>query len=403
MGLYVSYPHIELSLLTLQQVSLMRAARTDAGVSAAINVLNIKLILNPPSLPIDLSLEAHINHFLPPAVRIWSIIRVQGGFHARIMCDSRVYNYSLPTYCFLEPKDGTLMGQRVSWKEGERQSGYWNQAEPEKEPPNQQNRLETAIEESDPSSNTSRTGAPPLSAFAKDQVHRKNYRMQPEVLSRLRQTISKYSGSHNFWNFTVGKEFGDRSCQRVMKDLVVSDPFIVGGNEWISLKFHGQSFMLHQIRKMVGLLIMLVRTRTPASLVPETFGPTRLNIPKAPALGLLLEQPCFESYNRKVIDINSKIKNGSALALDFTEEPQTSPLVGSLPPETPQQNPNKKAAQEDTNDALRYPIKYDVIKESVDEFIKKVVVKGIHDEEEKDDTFAKWLNLHDNQLGTDFE
>ena len=30
-------------------------------------------------------------------------------------------------------------------------------------------------------------------------------------------------------------------------DGQVTDPFMVGDSEWVSLKFHGQSFMLHQI------------------------------------------------------------------------------------------------------------------------------------------------------------
>lgn len=115
---------------SIVKVSLMRAARTDAGVSAAINVLNLKLILKPSSLSTDTSLEEHINTFLPTAIRVWAIIRVQGGFHARTMCDSRMYNYSLPTYCFLEPKEESLMGRKITWKQGEKEHGYWKHPPP---------------------------------------------------------------------------------------------------------------------------------------------------------------------------------------------------------------------------------------------------------------------------------
>jgi len=65
---------------------------------------------------------------------------------------------------------------------------------------------------------------------------------------------------------------------------------MIQGTEWLSLKVHGQSFMLHQIRKMVSLIIMLVRTDTPLKLIPETFNANKINIPKAPSLGLLLER-----------------------------------------------------------------------------------------------------------------
>ena len=30
----------------------------------------------------------------------------------------------------------------------------------------------------------------------------------------------------------------------------VVDPVVHGGTEWISVLFHGQSFMLHQVRKI---------------------------------------------------------------------------------------------------------------------------------------------------------
>jgi tRNA pseudouridine38-40 synthase len=60
--------------------------------------------------------------------------------------------------------------------------------------------------------------------------------------------------------------------------------------EWISVTFHGQSFMLHQIRKMVGLAILAVRLGCDFSILDRCFEPAKVNIPKAPALGLLLDK-----------------------------------------------------------------------------------------------------------------
>lgn len=53
--------------------------------------------------------------------------------------------------------------------------------------------------------------------------------------------------SSNFHNYTVGKPFNDRTVRRFMMSLEVQDPVVVGEIEWISVKIHGQSFMLHQI------------------------------------------------------------------------------------------------------------------------------------------------------------
>lgn len=94
---------------------------------------------------------------------------------------------------------------------------------------------------------------------------------------------------------------------------------IIEDTEWISVKLHGQSFMLHQIRKMIcklkkkrcesawltylfnlAMAMLSVRTGTPLSLLPKTFEAEKINIPKAPALGLLLERPVFKLYNERI-------------------------------------------------------------------------------------------------------
>lgn len=52
---------------------------------------------------------------------------------------------------------------------------------------------------------------------------------------------------------------------------------------------------------MISFAVLAARTKTPPSVVAKTFGPEVIHIPKAPALGLLLEQPRFGSYNEKLI------------------------------------------------------------------------------------------------------
>ena len=55
-----------------QQVNLARAARTDAGVHAAGNIVSMKMISSIPDVP---NLVAHINEFLPPEIRLWGYVR----------------------------------------------------------------------------------------------------------------------------------------------------------------------------------------------------------------------------------------------------------------------------------------------------------------------------------------
>ena len=49
---------------------------------------------------------------------------------------------------------------------------------------------------------------------------------------------------------------GDESAKRHILDFrVQGDPFICNEWEYVELRVVGQSFMIHQIRKMVGLII----------------------------------------------------------------------------------------------------------------------------------------------------
>jgi tRNA pseudouridine38-40 synthase len=62
------------------KVGLARAARTDAGVHAAGNLVSLKLITQIPDVP---DVVSAVNKLLPSEIRVWGIIRVQNSFNAR--------------------------------------------------------------------------------------------------------------------------------------------------------------------------------------------------------------------------------------------------------------------------------------------------------------------------------
>lgn len=112
--------------------------------------------------------------------------------------------------------------------------------------------------------------------------------MTPDSLELLRATANRYLGSHNFHNFTIGREFRDRSSNRHMKEISVSaihvwrwssrpdigmkvsDPVVYGNTEWVSINFHGQSFMLHQVCD-TPLRVIVWPTLTIAQIVRFTL------------------------------------------------------------------------------------------------------------------------------------
>lgn len=126
------------------------------------------------------------------------------------------------------------------------------------------------------------------------------YRIQSARLNRVREALSLFEGTRNYHNYTVQKAFSDPSAKRVIKSFVVNpEPILINSTEWLSLKVHGQSFMMHQIRKMVGMVALVVRCGCDPKRITESYGPENISIPKAPSLGLLLERPVFDSYNKR--------------------------------------------------------------------------------------------------------
>lgn len=115
---------------------------------------------------------------------------------------------------------------------------------------------------------------------------------------RVAEALKPFLGTRNYHNFTVEKTFHDASSKRHIKSFTLRpDPIIINGTEWLSIKIHGQSFMMHQIRKMISMIALTVRCGCPVERISEAFGQTTISIPKVPGLGLLLERPVFDSYN----------------------------------------------------------------------------------------------------------
>jgi tRNA pseudouridine38-40 synthase len=52
-----------------------------------------------------------------------------------------------------------------------------------------------------------------------------------------------------------------------MKQISVTEPFVIKNMEFIRVQLIGQSFMLHQIRKMTGFAIVVIRRELPDNVI----------------------------------------------------------------------------------------------------------------------------------------
>ena len=352
----------------------------------------------------DSDIVERINANLSPQIRVWGIERTNNSFSAYQLCDSRIYEYLIPTHSFLPPHPSSYLGKKISeiaagngdeeglsqrqeevmdfWKKvdeeqikpilddydketkavlekalylrgdekvGRDQEGQRALAEPDSpvsvaltrkrkgEPsveveadsgpetkPNAStgNKIEmTTDTKSGVGSDDSKPHTQPVADLGgivnesqkltpiaegikklRDAyiAAKRAYRIHPTRLKRVREALSLYEGTRNYHNYTVQKSFSDPSAKRVIKSFVVNpNPILINGTEWLSLKVHGQSFMMHQIRKMVGMVALMVRCGCDPKRITESYGPEKISIPKAPSLGLLLERPIFDSYNKR--------------------------------------------------------------------------------------------------------
>lgn len=218
----------------MKKMSFQRCARTDKGVSAAGQVVSLKVRL------IDDIIES-INKHLPPQIRVLGMKRVTQGFNSKNNCDARTYSYMLPVVAFA-PKD------------------Y-------------------------------------------DTQNSVAFRLNPETLERVNSLFSRYKGTHNFHNFTSQKSAQDPSARRYIMEMSCGEPFLggqeEGASEFAVITVRGQSFMLHQIRKMIGLVIAVVKGYAADEVLERSWGAEKVDIPKAPGLGLVLERVHFDRYNKR--------------------------------------------------------------------------------------------------------
>lgn len=185
-----------------------------------------------------------LNSDLPSDIRIFGLKRVTKTFHARTTAERRTYSYTLPTAAL---------------------------------------------------------------AHHTEAVTLLNYRVDSDRVQMVYDLLQLYKGSKNFHNFTIQKEYFENSSYRLMLRLDVSQPFIRQGMEMVTIRIDGASFMMHQIRKMIGLILAVVRGATDDSIFQRVFDANIIDLPTAPGLGLALEQVHYDKYNRLFGNVHSPL------------------------------------------------------------------------------------------------
>lgn len=141
----------------------------------------------------------------------------------------------------------------------------------------------------------------PTISFARfdDKSDLREYRLPKERLERVNELLKIYVGHKNFHNFTSRKPFADPSSSRLIYSFECGQPYLVNDIEFAMILVKGQSFMMHQIRKMIGLMLAVVRELTSEETILRAFKEPRVDVPMAPGLGLILDQVHYDHYNER--------------------------------------------------------------------------------------------------------
>lgn len=140
----------------------------------------------------------------------------------------------------------------------------------------------------------------PTFALAHSTEPDSSFRLSREDFHRFHHILTFYQGTHRYHNFTSHKTAEDPSVRRHIFRTTLQEPYLDRGHEFTTIEITGQSFLLHQIRKMVGLALAVSRGAVPEDILPASVAAeNRLRIPTAPGLGLVLEQTYFKWYNQR--------------------------------------------------------------------------------------------------------
>ena len=168
--------------------------------------------------------------------------------------------------------------------------------------------------------------------YSKDQFTSNavlNEMEQHEIVSKINDLAQLYLGTHSFHNFTRGYRPADRRNDRFITNMKVelverdvverassklhdkedklqenqeasSKDHCNRGMAFVRFTLVGQSFIYHQIRKMVGLIIRICHEGLEGpETVKTAFGKEKFHAFLTPGEGLYLNRMTFDQYNRK--------------------------------------------------------------------------------------------------------
>jgi tRNA pseudouridine38-40 synthase len=139
------------------------------------------------------------------------------------------------------------------------------------------------------------------------RIIKHKFNSDEECISRMNEILALYNGKQSFHNFTDTSDI-QQQFYRKMYSICIHGVTSVQNEEYYIIKLHGQGFMKHQIRKMMGLTLAVLLEYCPDKCITESLDiSNKAYIPTAPGIYLMLEAPDFQNRLKWAKHVESKI------------------------------------------------------------------------------------------------
>ena len=155
----------------------------------------------------------------------------------------------------------------------------------------------------------------PISVFKKpSEKNDCSEELETKLLEKINNMTKKFYGTKNFHNYSKKmKAVNPQSKRHIYEfeakllkidELMTPEristykPEEVKDLHYLLFRIKGQSFIYHQIRKMIGMLIQCIQMDIPEVFIDNSFSNNVVNVWLAPAQGLFLNRVVFFSKYR---------------------------------------------------------------------------------------------------------